>query len=69
MKEMLSCEEEEEELTAVAELPLPAVRTEALEGVDPVDAGPSIPAGVAGAVIDVCRKRTKSNYKTFLQYQ
>jgi len=42
-----------EELTEVAELTLPAIRTEALKGVHPVNAGPSVSAGVADAVINI----------------
>lgn len=37
----------------MAQSALPAVGTDALVGVESVDAGPSVAAGVAGAVIDV----------------
>lgn len=42
-----------EGLTEVAESTLPAVRTEALEGVHSIDAGPSVSTGVADAVVDI----------------
>lgn len=44
---------EEQELTDVAQSALPAVGTDALVGVESVDAGPSVATGVAGAVVDV----------------
>lgn len=43
-------------LTEVAEPPLPALGADALEGDQPVDAGPSVPAGGADAVVDVCQR-------------
>lgn len=46
-------ENDHEELTGVAQSAIPAVRTEALVGVESVNAGPSVATGVAGAVIDV----------------
>lgn len=46
-------EDEEQELTDVAQSALPTVGTEALVGVESVDAGPSVATGVAGTVIDV----------------
>lgn len=42
-----------EELTEVAQSTLPAVWTDALKGVQSVDAGPSVSTGVADAVINV----------------
>lgn len=41
-------------LTAVAQPPLPPVRTEALKGVDPVDAGAAVLTRRGRAVVDVC---------------
>lgn len=53
----LGREDGEQELTDVAQSALPAVGTEALVGVESVDAGPSVAAGVAGTIIDVWRGR------------
>lgn len=48
------------ELTVVAESTLPAVRTDALKGVHPIDAGPSICTGAADAVVNICGKGLSS---------
>lgn len=48
-------EGDHDKLTGVAQSTLPAIRTEALVGVESVNAGPSIATGVAGAVIDILR--------------
>lgn len=42
------------QLTCVAQPPLPPVRTDALEGVDPVDAGAAVLTRRGRAVVDVC---------------
>lgn len=49
-------DEKEEELTEVAEAPLPAAGAHALEGVHAVDAGAPVPAGVTDAVVDICKE-------------
>lgn len=44
-------------LTWIAQTALPAIWTQTLEGVDPVDASTSVLTGGRCAVVDVCRRR------------
>lgn len=46
-------------LTGFTVGPLPAVTTDALVGVDPIDASAAIFTGVALTVVNICETRTK----------
>lgn len=46
-----------DELTVAAQSTLPAVRTEALEGVHAIDTGPPVSTGVTDTVVYICNSK------------